>query len=71
MHYHFVRENFIVEEINLIYVSTKNHVVDIFTSALRINKLRKFFKMFGILEVNLNLSGSVENSRLTSYVFIS
>ncbi len=66
VHYHFIREKFIAKEIDLIHVSTEDQVVDIFTKALGTNKLRKFRKMLGVLEVDLSLWGSVENSSLTS-----
>jgi len=64
--YHFIRENVLVKEINLIHVSTEDQVGDIFTKALGTNKLRKFRKMLGVLEVDLSLRGSVENSSSTS-----
>jgi hypothetical protein len=41
-------------------------VVNIFTKALSIDKLKKFRKMFGVLKVDLSLRGSVENSNSTS-----
>ncbi len=66
VHYHFIREKVIAKEIDLIHVSTEDQIVDIFTKALSINKLRKFRKMLGVLEVDLSLWGSVENSSLTS-----
>ncbi len=66
VHYHFIREKVITKEIDLIHVSTEDQVVDIFTKALGTNKLRKFRKMLGVLEVDLSLRGSVENSSLTS-----
>jgi hypothetical protein len=66
VHYHFIREKFLIREINLIHVNTKDQVVDIFTKALGIDKLRMFRKMFGVLEVDLSLSGSVENSSSTT-----
>jgi hypothetical protein len=66
VHYHFIRENVLAKEIDLIHVSTKYQVADIFTKALGINKLKKFRKMLGVLEVNLSLRGSVENSCSTS-----
>jgi hypothetical protein len=66
VHYHFITEKIIVKKIDLIHVSTKDQVVDIFTKTLGINKVQKFLKMLGVLEVNLNLRGSVENSSLTS-----
>jgi hypothetical protein len=61
VHYHFIREKVIVKEIDLIHVSTKDQVVDIFTKALSTNKLKKFRQMLGVLEVDLSLRGSVEN----------
>jgi len=65
VHYHFIRKKNLTREINLI-VSTEDQVVDIFTKALGIHKLRKFLKMFSVLEVDLSLKGSVENSSSTS-----
>jgi hypothetical protein len=66
VHYHFIREKNLVKEIDLIHVSTEDQVVDIFTKALGTNKLKKFRKMLGVLEVDLSLRGSVENSSSTS-----
>jgi hypothetical protein len=66
VHYHFIKEKVLVKEIDLIHVSTKDQVVDIFTKALGTDKLRKFRKMLGVLEVDLSLKGSVENSSSTS-----
>jgi hypothetical protein len=66
VHYHFIREKVLAKEIDLIHVSTKDQVADIFTKALGIDKLRKFRKMLGVLEVDLSLRGSVENSSSTS-----
>ncbi len=66
VHYHFIREKVIAKEIDLIHVSTENQVVDIFTKALGTDKLKKFQKMLGVLEVDLSLRGSVENSSSTS-----
>ncbi len=68
VHYHFIRKKVLANKINFIHVSTKDQVVDIFTKALNTNKLKKFRKMFGVLEVDLSLRGSVENSRSTSLV---
>jgi len=62
MHYHFIRKKNLAKEINLIHVSTKNQVVDIFTKALSTDKLKRFRKMLGVLEMDLSLRGSVENS---------
>jgi len=56
VHYHFIREK-VLREINLIHVSTKDQVVDIFTKALGTNKLKRFRKMLGVLEVDSSLRG--------------
>jgi hypothetical protein len=66
VHYHFIREKVIAKEIDLIHVSTEDQVADIFTKALGTDKLRKFREMLGVLEVDLSLRGSVENSSSTS-----
>jgi len=66
VHYHFIKEKNLAKEINLIHVNTENQVANIFTKALGIDKLRKFRKMFGVLEMDLSLRGSVENSSSTS-----
>jgi len=66
VHYHFIREKVLAKEIDLIHVNTEDQVASIFTKALGTDKLRKFRKMLGVLEVDLNLKGSVENSSSTS-----
>ncbi len=66
MHYHFIREKVITKEIDLIHVNIEDQVADIFTKALGTDKLKKFRKMFGVLEMDLSLKGSVENSSSTS-----
>jgi histone deacetylase 1/2 len=67
VHYHFIRKKVLATEINLIHVNTKDQVVDIFTKAFGTNKLKKFFKMFSVLEMDLNLRGNVEDSSLTNW----
>ncbi len=62
VHYHFIRETILAKEIDLIHVSTEDQVVDIFTKALGTDKLKKFWKMLGVLEMDLSLRGSVEKS---------
>ncbi len=57
VHYHFIREKVLAKEIDFIHVSTEDQVVDIFTKALGTDKLKKFRKMLGILEVDLSLRG--------------
>jgi hypothetical protein len=64
VHYHFIRKKILTKEIDLIHVNTKYQVVDIFTKALGIDKLRKFFKILSVLKVDLGLKGNVENSSL-------
>ncbi len=66
VHYHFIKEKNLPKEIDLIHVSTENQVANIFTKALGINKLRKFGKMLGVLQMDLSLRGSVENLSSTS-----
>jgi len=66
VHYHFIREKVLAKEIDFIHVGTQNQVADIFTKALCTEKLKRFRKMLGVLEVNLSLRGSVENSGLTN-----
>jgi hypothetical protein len=68
VHHHFIREKIVAKEIDLIHVSTEDQVADIFTKALGTDKLKRFKKMFGVLELDLSLKGNVENSSLTSYV---
>jgi hypothetical protein len=66
VHYHFIREKVLVKEIDLIHVNTEDQVVDIFTKALGTDKLKKFPKILGVLQVDLSLRGSVENSSSTN-----
>jgi len=66
VHYHFIREKVLAKEIDLIHVNTEDQVADIFTKALGTDKLKKFQQMLGVLEVDLNLRGNVENSSSTS-----
>ncbi len=66
MHYHFIKEKVLIREINFIHINTEDQVVNIFTKALGIDKLRKTRTMINVLEVDLNLTGNVENSSSTS-----
>jgi hypothetical protein len=61
VHYHFIRKKVLTRKINLIHVSTEDQIVSIFTKPLGIDKLRKFRKMLGVVEVDLSLRGSIEN----------
>ncbi len=66
VHYHFIKEKVLAKKIDLIHVSSEDQVADIFTKALGTDKLKKFRKMFGVLEVDLSLRGTVENSSSTN-----
>jgi hypothetical protein len=66
VYYHFIRKKILAKEINLIHVSIEDQVVDIFTKALGMDKLKKFREMLGVLKVDLSLRGSVDNSSSTS-----
>jgi hypothetical protein len=66
VHYHFIRERVLAKEIDFIHVSTEDQVTNIFTKALGTDKLKKFRKMLGVLEMDLNLRGNVENSSSTN-----
>jgi len=61
-----LKKKILTKKFDLIHVSIEDQVGDIFTKALSTNKLRKFRKMLGVLEVDLSLKGSVENSNSTS-----
>jgi hypothetical protein len=65
VHYHFIREKVLVGEIDFIYVSTKDHVADIFTKVLGVEKHHQFRSMLGVMELELSLKGSVEMSSST------
>ena len=64
VHYHFVREQVLAGDIDLVYVGTEEQVADIFTKALGAEKLRRFRTMLGLLEMS-SLRGSVEMSSST------
>jgi hypothetical protein len=65
VHYHFIREKVVASEIDLIYVSIEDQVADIFTKVLGAKKHRRFRNMFGVMELELSLRGSVEMSSST------
>jgi hypothetical protein len=60
VHYHFIREKVLAGEIDPIYVSIEDQVVDIFTKVLGAKKHRQFRSMLGVMELELSLRGSVE-----------
>ncbi len=65
VHYHFIKEKVVASEIDLIYVSIEDQVADIFTKVLGAKKHRRFRNMFGVMELELSLRGSVEMSSST------
>ncbi len=65
VHYHFIKEKVLAGEIDLIYVSTEDQVVDIFTKVLGAEKHCRFRSMLGVMELELSLRGSVEMSSST------
>ena len=65
VHYHFIQERVLSSGIDLIYVSTKEQVANIFTKALGVEKLQRFRAMLGVQELELSLRGSVEMSSST------
>jgi hypothetical protein len=58
-------EKVLAGEIDLIYVSTKDQVVDVFTKVLGVEKHHRFHSMLGVMELELSLRGSVEMSSST------
>ncbi|MCO5556886.1 hypothetical protein L7F22_010440 [Adiantum nelumboides] len=60
VHYHFVQDQVLASDINLVYVSTEEQVADIFTKALGAEKLRRFLTMLGVLQLASSSRGSVE-----------
>ena len=64
VHYHFVREKILVGDIDLVYVSTKEQVADIFTKALDTKKLCKFRGLLDVLDLDLSLKGDCWDIRL-------
>ena len=69
VHYHFLREKVLAGEVDLIYVSTEEWVVDVFLKAMGTEKLCKFRSLLGILEMDLSLRGSVEISSSAPNVY--
>ncbi|MCO5593841.1 hypothetical protein L7F22_047859 [Adiantum nelumboides] len=62
VHYHFIRERVLDDNIDLNYVGTEDQVADLFTKALDVEKLRHFRGMLGLRDMALSLRGSVEIS---------
>ncbi|MCO5583627.1 hypothetical protein L7F22_037540 [Adiantum nelumboides] len=62
VHYHFVQDQVLAGDINLVYVNKEEQVADIFTKALGAEKLRRFWTMLGVLQLAPSSRGSVEMS---------
>ena len=62
VHYHYVCEKVLAGHVDLVYVSTEEQVVDIFTKCLGAKKLNMFKSMMGVRDYGLRLRGSVEIS---------
>ena len=61
VHYHFVRKKVLASDINLVYVSTQEQVVDL-TKSLGAEKLQRFRGAMGVEDFGQSLRGSVEIS---------
>ena len=48
VHYHYVCEKILARGIDLLYVSTQEHVADIFTRSLGAEKLQSFKRAMGV-----------------------
>ena len=70
VHYHFVREKVLAREVDLVYVSIEEQMVDVFMKALDIEKLHRFRSLLGALEMDLSLRGSIEISSSTPDVYL-
>ncbi|MCO5602216.1 hypothetical protein L7F22_056344 [Adiantum nelumboides] len=62
VHYHFIKERVLDNDIDLAYIGTEDQPADLFTKALGTEKLRRFKGMLGLRDMALSLRGSVEIS---------
>ncbi|MCO5584568.1 hypothetical protein L7F22_038498 [Adiantum nelumboides] len=60
VHYHFIIERVLDDNIDLAYVGTKDQAADLFTKAQGAEKLRRFRGMLELRDMALSLRGSVE-----------
>lgn len=68
--HHFIQELIQVEEIELAYCRTEDHIIDIFTKALEKIKFQKFRESLGvihigIMEENIGINPSVSKELYT------
>jgi len=71
VHYHFIREKILAGEIDLVFVSSEDQTADIFTKALRAEKLHRLRDNLGVQALESNLSRGVENSSSTANVHVN
>ena len=62
VHYHFIREHVLAGDVNMQHIGTSLQMVDIFTKALRADKLRQFMMDLGLLTPNLPSSRGVSQT---------
>ena len=63
VHYHFIREHVLAGDVDLQHISTNFQTTDIFTKALRADKLWQFMTDLGLTIPNLpRLRGSTEET---------
>jgi hypothetical protein len=61
VHYHFVRERVLSDEVELTHVPPNRQIADIFTKPLGLDKLRQFSGVLGLRHLDVpNLRGRVE-----------
>lgn len=61
VHYHFIREKVLQEEISLKYIDIENQVADLFTKGLSINKFGRFRLQLGMIK--RKMEANVEGER--------
>ena len=67
VHYHFMREQVVSNEVELVYVPMDRKMGDVFTKHLKLDKLLPFSGMLGLHHHDLpNLRGRVEHKRTKS-----
>ncbi|KAJ0018974.1 hypothetical protein Pint_10661 [Pistacia integerrima] len=54
IHYHFIREKVFNKEIEMVYVSTDDEIIDIFTKSLSVEKFIKFKASLGMKNAGTN-----------------
>ena len=65
VHYHYVHEKVLAGHVDMVHVSIKEQVADIFTKCLGAKKLNRFRSMMGVKDYGLNLRKGGEISSST------